>query len=363
MIIGVVSIDSVPVLSLSQEQIRIQASGAEYFNVEDISICSNLTIANGSIDRFLQVLAYQESRGDPKAQARTSTASGKYQYINGTWRARESLYGPSGQYSRALLAPEEVQDAVAYIEYTQKFRELDSDIFKLAVSHFLPAANSDPTKLDQVPSGNSITPRQYAERLIQNMGNGIGGEIPLLYGQAPEFDVWVEKVGGSAPTINSGGNSSGCSSFKAGATIVQTAKEELALGANEGDESYKKYTGGVEADWCAYFVSWVVEKAGHPFPGGPIPTVAGILAYAQNKGYYHPESEQGFTPQPGDIAIYKEGLTPYPSHVNIVISYDPSTNKYTAIGGNEGQANGKDTIKQTSWDANLPALTGFMRLP
>ena len=52
------------------------------------------------------------------------SASGKYQYVSGTWKARASLAGPAGQYTSAGQAPEEVQDAVAYIEYTQVFNSL-----------------------------------------------------------------------------------------------------------------------------------------------------------------------------------------------------------------------------------------------
>jgi hypothetical protein len=344
--------------ALSPEQVRTLQSGVRYFNTEADSVCSNIGIVNGSIDRFLQVLAYQESRGDPTAESGASTASGKYQYINSTWQARASLYGPAGQYPRAKLAPESVQDAVAYIEYTQKFRDLGNDFFKLAVSHFYPVALTDESKLDVVPPGNSITPRRYAEQLIQNMGTGLGSNISLKYTEAPEFDIWLTKAGGTAPSVNAGGAESGCDSSATGGTIVEIAQRELQSGANETDGSYLKYTGGAHAAWCAYFVSWVLNEAGKPFEGGTIAAVTGVLAYAQNKGYYHPKGESGFTPQPGDIAIYNEGLSPYPSHVNIVISYDAGTGKYTSIGGNEG-----NTIKQAMWDASLPALTGFMRIP
>ncbi len=348
----------IPVSALTNEQIRVQEGGSHYFNVEDISVCSNLSIANGSVDRFLQVLAYQESRGDPTARSTTSSASGKYQYIDGTWKARSSIYGPSRSYARAYLAPEEVQDAVAYIEYTQKFKDLSNDLFKLAVSHFLPAANSNPPLLDKTPSGNNITPRQYADRLIQNIGTGVGADIPLKHTQAPEYEEWITKVGGPPPSVNAGADTGGCSSFATGATIVKIAREEMATGAKTEDNSYHKYTNGVDAEWCAYFISWVLEKAGKPFEDGVKPTAASILAYAQNKGYYHAKGETGFTPQPGDIAIYKENIPPYPSHVNIVISYNPSTNQYASIGGNES-----GTILEATWDANLTALTGFMRLP
>lgn len=324
-------------------------------------------IAGGGVDRFLQVLSSQESGGNPKAQSGSSSASGKYQYINSTWKARASLYGPSGQYARAADAPEEVQDAVAYIEYTQQFKSLNSDLFKLAVNHYLPAALKNEALLDQVPPRNKITPRQYGEMLVQNIGKGVGANIPLKYKDAPEFDVWLSKVGGAptdtANTQSISPQSCGAASQAAssiGGTVVEIAQRELAARISEADNGYHKYTGGVSAAWCAYFVSWVFKEAGKPFneSGGTLPAAAGILAYAKKNGIFHPKGEAGFTPQPGDVAIYKENLNPYPSHVNIVISFDPATNKYTSIGGNESNA-----IKQASIRADLPALTGFMRVP
>lgn len=337
------------------DQRRVFDSGIRYFNVEE-SVCNNIGIVNGSVDRFLQVLAFQESGGNITAQAGTSSASGKYQYIDSTWRSRASIYGPAGQYARAKLAPEEVQDAVTYIEYTQKFRSMNNDLFKLAVSHFLPAALTDPTKLDVVPPGNRITPRQYADKLIQNIGSGVGSNIPLKHSQAPEFQTWLDRVGGSPPGVNTGGTASGCASSATGGALVQIAQKEMALGAKESDGSYFKYTGGLAAPWCAYFVSWIFKEAGKPLEGGPIPAVVGILALAQEKNWYHAKDEPGFIPQPGDIAIYNEDKMPYPSHVNIVVSYDPAKREFTTIGGNES-----NTIKQASWSLDLPGLTGFMR--
>lgn len=162
----------------------------------------------GDVDRFLQVLADQESGGDPHAQSSISSASGKYQYIDGTWRARRSIYPPSGQYAHAKDAPEAVQDAVAYIEYSQKFVDFDGDIFKLAVSHFYPAANSNPALLDITPGGNSITPREYAESVMSKISEGVGVNIQLLYRQAPRFDEFNRSgaPAGESPTPNPGEN-------------------------------------------------------------------------------------------------------------------------------------------------------------
>lgn len=138
--------------------------------------------------------------------------------------------------------------------------------------------------------------------------------------------------------------------------VVQIAERELNLGAKESDGSHTKYGGTRGQAWCGWFVSWVFNEAGQPFEEGPLPAVAGILAYAKNRGIFHPADEPGFTPQPGDVAIYKEETGPYPSHVHFVISYDPAAKTYVSIGGNEG-----DTIKKRTNSMTSVSLTGFMR--
>lgn len=186
-------------------------------------------VYGGSLDRFLQVLAYQESRGNPLDKAPGSTATGKYQYIDSTWASRKQLYGPAGQYHSAYQAPEEVQDAVAFIEYTQVLNTYHGDIFKATVNHYLPAANTNPALLDIVPhpeAGNKYTPRQYAEMFMKKLDDGTGKDIPLKYSQAPEFNTWLQKVGGSqtgslsiSASVPSGPSSSG-NSITGSSTVI-----------------------------------------------------------------------------------------------------------------------------------------------
>lgn len=350
-----ISASSASVSAITEEQRRVFQSGAHYFDTEASSVCSGVGIANGSIDRFMQVLAFQESSGIPTADASpASTASGKYQYLDSTWRARYALYGPASAYARAKQAPEPVQDAVAYIEYSQRFRELGNDMFKLALNHFFPAAITDPSKLDTIIGNNVITPRQYANKVVENMGKDVGSNIPLLYRDAPGFDTWLQKAGGEAPTVN--GATADCAGINA--SVVEIAKQELAAGANERDGSHRKYGGDQDAPWCGYFVSWVFDAAGKPFEGGPLPAVSGILDYARQRGYFFARGDASYIPQPGDIVIYEEGLNPFPSHVNIVISYNTTNSTYTSIGGNEG-----DSIRQQTFSVDNASITGFMRVP
>lgn len=242
------------VSALTPAQKDVFDSGIYYFDVEDISpVAGGCTIgaATGSIDRFLQVLAFQESGGNPRAQAGTSSASGKYQYITSTWRSSAgTYYRPALDYSRALFAPEAVQDAVAYIEYTVKFKTFENDIFKLAISHFLPEANTNPRLLDIVPSGNVLTPRQYADRLLGNIDKGIGSDIPLSYREAPEFETWLARVGGENDAT--GSSISTCGTTANTALAVQQCIENMALQEHPSRANYFRMPDAPNGEYDIY---------------------------------------------------------------------------------------------------------------
>ncbi len=158
-----------------------------------------VTGASGDIIvRFLQALAYQENGGKPTGTSGTG-ARGKFQYIDSTWHSSaKAYYPPADQYATANDAPEAVQDAVAYLEYAHKYNDLGGDIFKMAVSHFYPAALTDASKMDIVPSGNSITPREYGNSVLNYFNNGTGKDIVFHYQDAPDFAKYAAEAGAPA---------------------------------------------------------------------------------------------------------------------------------------------------------------------
>jgi len=164
---------------------------------------------SGDLDRFLQVLADQESGGNPRAENDSSTASGKYQYLDGTWQTRtqgtSAIYPPAHIYGHAASAPEAMQDAVAYIEYAAKFEEFNGDFFKMAITHYRGSYPDNESELDIVPPGNTLTYREYGEAFLGRMTEGVGTNIPLKYRDAPQFDQYnTSGLGGeqaaAAPT-------------------------------------------------------------------------------------------------------------------------------------------------------------------
>jgi Transglycosylase-like domain len=64
---------------------------------------------NTSREAFLRCVVKRESGGNPKAENPVSTASGLFQFLDGTWRAYSEQAGIGTQYARASDAPAAVQ--------------------------------------------------------------------------------------------------------------------------------------------------------------------------------------------------------------------------------------------------------------
>lgn len=150
--------------------------------------------------------------------------------------------------------------------------------------------------------------------------------------------------------------------------IVCVAQAELALWRTrqmKPGTDYHKYSHGGTGNWCAWFASWVFNKAGYPIspgsPQGAVPLVSTIAggdggtshSNVPNGFTYH--SADGYIPKPGDMAIYQSGM----SHVNIVTSVSKSGNSMTIIGGNQDGPSGYTTSKVTSYTRSTAAVDGL----
>lgn len=236
----------------------------------------------GDVDKFLKVLAMQESGNNPTQPGSSGGARGKYQYIDSTWRSSATTYYPPAlQYATANIAPEAVQDAVTFLEYSKKFKDLDSDIFKLAVSHFYPAANSDPSLLDVIPPANVITPRQYAEKLIASTKkNGDWQKVSLKYNEAPEFSKYADKIGASSASAT---DSTG------GTLSSDLCGTEADADSKEGSDDMK---------WPVDKKLWDTDKnkfmaRHHTYPAVDIPMSTGTKVYSITEGKVLSAGESG----------------------------------------------------------------------
>jgi hypothetical protein len=125
-----------------------------------LTVCG---IHTGPIEIVLGTIRALESGGDYTAQARGSTASGAYQFLDSSWNGY-------GGFRRAADAPPDVQDAKAIEFVTHILEQHDGDASAVPVVWYighLPTADS--REWDTVPhpdNGNVLTPREYQQRWL-----------------------------------------------------------------------------------------------------------------------------------------------------------------------------------------------------
>ncbi|MBM7365652.1 CHAP domain-containing protein [Gordonia hydrophobica] len=97
-----------------------------------------------------------------------------------------------------------------------------------------------------------------------------------------------------------------------------------------------RFSEGIDEDWCADFVSWVMRESGAPFANPHsghwrIPGVYTLTEYFQAQGRFRP-ADSGYTPKTGDVMLYSTASF-FRQHTNIVLDY--ADGRVTTVGGNE----------------------------
>ena len=120
-------------------------------------------VGEARLDAVLATIRTLESGGNYTAQARGSSASGAYQFVDGTWNGY-------GGYPHAWQAPAVVQDAKASEHIVDILNGNGGDVTAVPVVWYIghvPAAAS--SEWDTVPApsaGNRLTPREYQARWL-----------------------------------------------------------------------------------------------------------------------------------------------------------------------------------------------------
>lgn len=157
---------------------------------------------SGDVGQILSTIKQRESSGNYRAEASTSTASGAYQFTDGTWRSVSAAAGYSG-YSHAADAPPAVQDAVAGWYVKDILNRSNGDINAVPNEWYTGNIYGNMTQ-KQLAANNGLTSAQYRANWFRSYNNLTGGSPTSALAYA---DTGTSNYSGSSNTPSSSGGS------------------------------------------------------------------------------------------------------------------------------------------------------------
>lgn len=163
------------------------------------------------------------------------------------------------------------------------------------------------------------------------------------------------------------------------ARIVTIAENQLGYATDPAHSYCNKYsafwgagtatqcgTGLRSEEWCADFAAWVWRKAGaqftYSFGTSDINAASGsFYLWGMDHGTWHPVTS-GYTPQPGDVAVY--GLDPTTGsadHVAVVTGYTTGSRGPDVVNG-DGDRTGYSVVETGSdqYKADTPGTDSVL---
>jgi murein DD-endopeptidase MepM/ murein hydrolase activator NlpD len=171
----------------------VVAGGDSEGGVACLSPVPAATIGDTQTAAILATIRQRESGGDYQARARGSSASGAYQFVDGTWNNY-------GGYAQAWQAPPQVQDAKA-TEYVAGIMQANGgDVSAVPVvwylGHLPPPGSAEWDTVPGPSAGNRLTPREYQAEWMaeyeEQRGSAHAGQTPAT--QAPHVSCLSDEA-------------------------------------------------------------------------------------------------------------------------------------------------------------------------
>jgi hypothetical protein len=127
-------------------------------------------------DRILATIRERESRGNYNAQAKGSTASGAYQFIDSTWQNLTKKYGIGQEFGKAKLAPKEIQDAIAKAYVNDILKEAGGDVSKVPLAWYT-GNTQGKISASALAANGGLTPETYQSNWMGAYNRQMSGPI------------------------------------------------------------------------------------------------------------------------------------------------------------------------------------------
>ena len=159
----------------------------------------NLPPVPADIQKILAAIRTNESSGNygENSYKAGSSASGAYQFLDSTWKSQAAKAGIGTEYSRAYLAPPEVQDAVAanYVKNILSMPDVAGDVSKVPLVWF--TGNAQGRISARAQSVNAVTPQQVQAKFMKTYDGGkfASSSYNSSPGVSGMINAGVEKMG------------------------------------------------------------------------------------------------------------------------------------------------------------------------
>jgi hypothetical protein len=153
--------------------------------------------ASGDVDRILSTIRQRESGGNYGAQAKGSSASGAYQFIDSTWQSMTKKFGMGTEFSSAKMAPKEIQDAVAKAYVQDILKRAGGDVSKVPLEWY--TGNLQGTMSPAALQANKgLTGEMYQQKWMSEFQKQPGGASE----SSADQPGWVSMLADKLDTLN-----------------------------------------------------------------------------------------------------------------------------------------------------------------